>query len=87
MRAISLPFEVQDVIRHGIRALTQSRCRSHGLSCRTEKTSSEQIELCAALHLALDELEVGDLPFGLSVGPGFYECNGNRLFISFEPIC
>src|SRR3546814_1678532 len=35
----------------------------------SEEAGSEQIELCAAVHLALHELQPGDLPFGLSVRP------------------
>lgn len=30
----------------------------------------EQVSLSAAVHLPLDELELGDLAFGLAVGPG-----------------
>ena len=50
-----------------LRALTHFRC-----SWRLrwgEKASAEQVELGAPVHLTLDELELGDLAFGLSVGP------------------
>src|SRR5258707_6666895 len=30
----------------------------------------EQVELTAAIHLAFDELELGDLSLGLAIGPG-----------------
>jgi len=37
----------------------------------TGKMSPERIELGAAVHLTLDPLELGDLVFGLTAGPGF----------------
>jgi hypothetical protein len=44
-------------------ALTQSRCNLRS-SRGTEEPSPEEIELCSAVHLALDELELGDLAVG-----------------------
>jgi hypothetical protein len=35
-----------------------------------DETRFEQVELSAAVHLALYELELGDLAFGLAIGPG-----------------
>lgn len=39
---------------------------SHG----PDETRFEQVELSAAVHLALYKLELGDLAFGLAIGPG-----------------
>jgi hypothetical protein len=55
------------VDRHGIRALTHFRC-SYRLR-RGNKASAEQVELCSAVHLPFDELQLCDLPLGLTVGP------------------
>ncbi len=38
-------------------------------SSGTDDARLEKIELSAAVHLTLDELELGDLPFSLTVGP------------------
>jgi hypothetical protein len=35
-----------------------------------DDTGLEQVDLSAAVHLAFDELELGDLAFGLAVRPG-----------------
>jgi hypothetical protein len=51
------------------------------ISLSTNQPSLKQIEFAAAVHLPSDELEVGDLPLGLSVGPGQYDCHANRRFI------
>jgi hypothetical protein len=34
------------------------------------QTGLKQVELGASVHLTLDQLELGDLALGLSVGPG-----------------
>jgi hypothetical protein len=49
-------------------ALAHFRCR--GL-IRSGKASAEQVQFGASVHLPFDELELGDLAFGLTVGPGF----------------
>jgi hypothetical protein len=41
----------------------------------------EQIDFPAAVHLAFDEFEAGDLPLGLSVGPRQGDRRPNRRFI------
>jgi hypothetical protein len=51
----------------------------------TAKASLEKIELGAALHLSLEELELGYRAFGLSVGPGFDDGGGNRSVVRLEP--
>src|SRR5579864_8359050 len=56
-----------NVNRRGIRALTHFRC-SYRL-CRSNKASAEQVELCSAVHLAFDELQLCDLTLGLTVRP------------------
>ena len=38
------------------------------LTCADE-AGPKKIDLCAPIHLALDELEFGDLAFGLAVRP------------------
>ena len=42
---------------------------SSGGSCGAQQPGAEQIELCSAIHLALDQLQLGVLPFSLTVGP------------------
>jgi len=46
-------------------------CRSFGEADlgRADETGLKEIELSSAVHLALDEFELGDLPLGLAVGP------------------
>ena len=38
------------------------------LGC-AEEAGLQQVELAAPIHLAFDELQLGDLAFGLAVGP------------------
>jgi len=40
------------------------------VSPRLDRASAQEVDLAAAVHLALDELEFGDLTLGLAVGPG-----------------
>ena len=62
-----------------------SACKlgSDSISVQVEidEASTEKVELCAAVHLSLDELELGDLPFGLTVRPGFGECGLDRVVV------
>jgi hypothetical protein len=37
-------------------------------SCCAEEAGLEQVELAAPIHLAFDELQLGDLTFGLAIG-------------------
>jgi hypothetical protein len=37
--------------------------------CWGKEASTEQVEVRASIHLPFDELELGDLTFGLTVGP------------------
>jgi transposase-like protein len=53
--------------RRPILGLTQTRC-IYG-SSRADETRLEQIDLCAAVHLSLDEFELGDLALGLAIRP------------------
>jgi hypothetical protein len=43
-------------------------------SCSTDQAGLKQVELGAPVHLTLDELELGDLAFSLSVGPRRRDC-------------
>jgi hypothetical protein len=63
---LSLRFRL-DVNRHAKLALTQFWCRFG--SWRTDQSGLQQVDLSASVHLAFDELEPGDLAFGLAVGP------------------
>lgn len=57
---------IPDVIRRPNLALTHIWWR------RAEgrrEAGLEEIDLSPAVHLAFDELELGDLPFGLALGP------------------
>ena len=68
-------------VKHGPGALLRSQrckiaCKSGSgaylvqeVSICAEQPRFEKIEFGAAIHLAFDELELGDLSFGLSVGP------------------
>lgn len=66
-------------------ALTHSRCGDR-LSC-TDEARLEQINLSAAVHLPLDEFELGDLAFGLAIRPrrdnGVADCGD----VLFYPVC
>ncbi len=46
-------------------------CRRFGgiLSCRADRAGLKKIKLSAIVDVAFYELELGDLPFGLSIGP------------------
>src|SRR6267378_7153449 len=66
--------------------LTQSRCRSCGSLSSADQSCAEKIEFRATIHLAFHELELGDLAFSLSVGPGFDECCGNRASVGPQAI-
>lgn len=47
-------------------ALTQTWCNS--LS-RAKQAGLKKIKLSTSVHLAFSQLELGDLPLGLSIGP------------------
>jgi hypothetical protein len=55
----------QSVIRRAKLALAQIWCKSD----RTDQASLEKINLCPAVHLAFDQLELGDLTFRLAERP------------------
>ena len=55
----------QDVFRRAILALTHFWCRSALI--RPDDTGLEEVELSAAVHLTLHELELRDLPLGLAI--------------------
>lgn len=85
-----LALLVQETLRVNRRAtlaLARSRCRLRELSSGTEKARSEEIELCATVHLAFDKLELRDLSFGLPVRPGFGKCGGHRALVGSQPVC
>ncbi len=42
-----------------------------------DETRTQQIEPRATVHLAFDQLQLGDLAFGLAVGPCFGQCRAN----------
>jgi hypothetical protein len=46
---------------------------------------SEQIEVCAAIHLPLNHFEFGDVAFGLSVGPRLDDPSSDGLLIGNDP--
>ena len=37
--------------------------------------------MCSAVHLPLDEFELGDLAFRLAVGPGLFDSGSNSFFV------
>jgi hypothetical protein len=53
-------------------------------SRRTEKPGPDEIELCPAVHLPLDERELGDVTLGLSVGPWQRQSRPNSRLIVAE---
>jgi hypothetical protein len=58
-------------------ALTQIWCNSD----RTDQAGLEEIDLSSAVHLTFDELELGDLTFGLSVRPRQSDRSADRGFV------
>ena len=50
-----------------ILALAQTWCRLRGRSCSSEQASLEKIQLCAAIHLSLHQLQLRVLPLGLAI--------------------
>ena len=66
-RLLQMGADLEAVNFRGIGALTHSRC-GHSLSC-TDEACLGQINLGAAVHLPLDEFELGDLAFGLAIRP------------------
>ena len=62
-RSFAATAEPMGVNRRAITALTHIWCRS-GVD---DQPRSEQIELAAAIHLALHQFEFGDLAFGLTI--------------------
>ncbi len=52
-----------------------------------ENTNAQQIELCASVHLAFEELESVDLPLDLAAAPRRGECRANCRQIRFEARC
>ena len=47
-------------------------------------SSSQEIDLSAAVHLAFDELEPGDLPLGLPVGPRLDDGSLHRVLVGLN---
>jgi acyl-coenzyme A synthetase/AMP-(fatty) acid ligase len=66
------------VVAAGDGALDAASLRGHA-SCGTEQPRPKEIKLTASVHLPLDKFELGDLPFGLAVGPGLCDCRDNCL--------
>src|SRR5271155_2689580 len=46
----------------------------------------EQIEFPASVHLAFDQLQLADLPFGLAVGPRRRDCRRHGGLILRDPV-
>lgn len=46
-----------------------------------DEARTEKVELCTAVHLSLDELELGDLTFGLTVRPWFGQGGFDRFAV------
>ena len=62
--SVELEFGCQSALERGSDAILMMVGSS-----RSDQARFEQIDLGAAVHLAFDELEFGDLAFGLAVGP------------------
>src|SRR5215212_10078469 len=54
-------------------------------SCRKENTPAEQVEAGATVHLALDQLEPGDLALGLAAAPRRRERRLDRSTVLLQP--
>ena len=52
----------------------------------TDQSGLEQVNLCATVHLALHELELCDLAFGLSVRPWQSNCGSHRCLLFLNAI-
>ena len=57
-----------------------------GRHAAPRRRAAEQIELRATVHLAFDEFELGDLAFGLTVGPRFDDGVADSITISADPV-
>ena len=57
----------------------------HRRSGRADQSCLKEIDLCSAVHLSLDELEPGDLAFGLAVRPRLDQGSMNRGDIFGDP--
>jgi hypothetical protein len=58
-------------------ALTQIWCNSD----RTDRAGLEEIDFSSAVHLTFDELELGDLTFGLSIRSWQGDRGADRSFV------
>lgn len=54
--------------------------------CGPDDTSLEQIEPSTTVHLSFDELELGDLAFGLTIRPARGDRRGDRGLIFYDAI-
>src|SRR5258708_18153819 len=68
------------------RRFCQSASNFGSDSISVQKSRAEEIEFRAAVHLAFDEFELGDLTFCLPVGPRFDESGSNRAFVGPEAL-
>ena len=50
------------------------------------EASAQQVKFGAAIHLSFDQLEFGDLAFGLAVRPRLGESGGHRGEVSLDPL-
>jgi hypothetical protein len=71
------------VDRHPGLALTHFRCS--WVSCGTEHSRAEEVELGSTVHLTFDELQLGDVALGRAVGPWEAERGGDSRLIGAQP--
>jgi transposase InsO family protein len=72
-----------DVFRRAILALTHFRCS--WVSCGTEHSRAEEVELGSTVHLTFDEFQLGDVALGRAVGPWEAERGGDSRLIGAQP--
>ena len=65
------------VFRRAILALTHIWCTSSS----SDQASFEQVDFRASIHLPFHEFELGDLAFGLAVGPVRRDGGADRALV------
>jgi hypothetical protein len=58
----------------------------HGGSVGAEQSGLKEVDFSSTVHLAFDELELGDLPLCLAVGPRQSDCGADGGFILGDAI-
>jgi hypothetical protein len=52
--------------------------------CGINNAEAEKVEVCTAVHRALDQLQTMNMPFDWTVAPGLLKCGKNRCLVTPE---